>query len=165
MRKYTNRANIGATLHQRIWENILEVWDDIRFLLALVRYGTVRGAATALKVNHTTVSRRIRGLERRLGSRLVQRTPDGYVLTKDGETIFASGEAVEHELNSAAQRVQGSDDSSSGKVRLTLTDLLLELTGPALQILLEEHPDLQLEISVSTHLKDISRRDNGDAES
>ena len=96
----------------------MDPWDDIRFFLALIRYGSVRGAATALKVNHTTVSRRVRGLERRLGSRLVQRTPDGYALTSDGEVIFASGEAIERQLDSAAQRVQGSDNSVSGKVRI-----------------------------------------------
>ena len=137
----------------------MDAWDDIRFFLALVRYGSVRGAAAALKVNHTTVSRRIRGLERRLGSRLMQRTPDGYGLTSDGEVIFASGETIERTLESAAQRVQGSDDSVSGNVRITLTDLLLDLTGPALQAAMEEHPELQLEISVSTRLTDLARRD------
>lgn len=137
----------------------MNTWDDIRFFLALVRYGSVRGAAAALKVNHTTVSRRLRGLERRLGSRLVQRTPDGYALTSDGEVIFASGEAIERELDLAAQRVQGSDDSVSGKVRITLTDFLLELTGPVLQALIEEHTSLQLEISVSSQLTDLARGD------
>ncbi len=137
----------------------MNAWDDFRFFLALVRYGSVRGAAAALKVNHTTVSRRIRGLERRLGSRLVQRTPDGYALTNDGEVIFASGESIERELESAAQRVQGSDDSVSGKVRITMTDLLLQMTGPALQSLMEVHAGLQLEISVSTQLTDLARRD------
>ena len=137
----------------------MNTWDDIRFFLALVRYGSVRRAAAALKVNHTTVSRRLRGLEGRLGRTLVQRTPDGYALTDDGEVIFASGEAIERELDLAAQRVQGSDDSLSGKVRIALTDLLLDLTGPALQALLEEHPGLELEISVGTELVDLSRRD------
>jgi len=141
------------------WRSQLNAWDDFRFFLALVRYGSVRGAAAALKVNHTTVSRRIRGLERRLGSRLVHRTPDGYALTNDGEVIFASGESIERELESAAQRVQGSDDSVSGKVRITMTDLLLQMTGPALQSLMEVHAGLQLEISVSTQLTDLARRD------
>ena len=137
----------------------MEAWDDIRFLLALVRYGSVRGAATALKVNHTTVSRRLRALESRLGSRLVQRTPDGYVLTKDGEMIFASGEAIERELDLVTQRVEGADASISGKVRVALPDILLDFACPALQALMDEHPDLELEVSVSPVLSDIARRD------
>jgi len=134
-------------------------WDDIRFFLALVRYGSIRGAAAALNVNHTTVSRRLRGLERRLGSRLVQRTPDGYAMTGEGEVIFASGEAMERELFTASQRIQDSDKSVSGKVRITMTDLLLDFTGPALQALMEEHDGLDLEISTSTMTVDIARRD------
>lgn len=136
----------------------LNGWDDVRFFLALVRYGSVRGAAAALKVNHTTVSRRVRGLERQLGSRLVQRTPDGYELTSDGEVIFASGETVEREMASAAQRVQGADDSVSGKIRIALTDLLLDLIGPALKGLVNDYPDLELEISVNPRFTDVARR-------
>ena len=67
----------------------VEAWDDMRFFLNLVRYGSVRAAASALKVNHATVSRRIRGLEKRLGTRLIQRKPDGYMLTEDGQVIWA----------------------------------------------------------------------------
>jgi molybdate transport repressor ModE-like protein len=52
-------------------------WDDIRYLLALVRRGSVRAAAADLQVNHTTVTRRIKRMERQLGSRLVQRIPGG----------------------------------------------------------------------------------------
>lgn len=138
---------------------MLEAWDDVRFLLALIRFRTVRGAASALQVNHSTVSRRIRGLERRLGTLLVQRTPDGYDLTRDGEVVFASGEAVERELESAARRVQGADTSISGKVRIALTDLLLDVVGPSLAALMHEHGRLQLELSASPRLADIARRD------
>ena len=137
----------------------MEAWDDIRFFLALVRYGSVRSAAAALEVNHTTVSRRLRALEHRIGSRLLHRTPDGYTLTSDGEVILASGESIERELAAAAQRVQGSDDSVSGRVRITLTDMLFELAGPTLQQVLEEHTGLQLDISINQQFDDLARRD------
>ena len=35
-------------------------WDDIRYLLALLRLGSVRAAARELQVNHTTVTRRLK---------------------------------------------------------------------------------------------------------
>ncbi len=137
----------------------MEAWDDIRFFLALVRYGSVRTAAAALRVNHTTVSRRLRGLEERLGSRLVRRTREGYALTSDGEVIFASGEAVERQLELAVRRVEGADEAVSGTVRITLTDLLFELATPALEKITKAHPGLQLEISVETQLRDLSASD------
>jgi len=136
----------------------VDAWDDIQFLLALIRNGSVRGAAAALKVNHATVSRRMKALEHRFGSRLVQRTPDGYALTSDGQVIYDSGKKIEHEFGIARQLVQGSDESVSGKVRITLTDVLLQLVSPALTALLAEHPGLELETSVSAQLSDIARR-------
>ncbi|NLH82737.1 MAG: LysR family transcriptional regulator, partial [Phyllobacteriaceae bacterium] len=42
-------------------------WDDLRVFLALVRAGSLSAAARALGVEHTTVARRIEGLERDLG--------------------------------------------------------------------------------------------------
>lgn len=96
---------------------MLEAWDDIRFFVALIRYGSVRSAASALKVNHTTVSRRLRALEQRLGSRLVQRTPDGYALTSEGEKIFASGQVIERELGLTPWSIAGITTKSAFHVR------------------------------------------------
>jgi len=139
-------------------KNFLDAWDDIQYLLALVRHGSVRGAAHALKVNHTTVSRRVHALESRLDSRLIQRTPDGYSLTSDGKIIYDSGKIIEHEFGLALKRVQGSNNLISGKIRITLTDLLFDLISPTLQELLTIHTNLKLEIAISAHLSDIARR-------
>ena len=59
-------------------------WDDVRIFLAIQRAGTLRGAAQQLVIDQTTVSRRLTGLERALGSRLFLRTTGGLVLTDTG---------------------------------------------------------------------------------
>ncbi|MFF3335683.1 LysR family transcriptional regulator [Streptomyces sp. NPDC002888] len=51
--------------------------DDLRYLLAVSRTGRLVTAADALGVDHTTVSRRIAALEKRLGLRLIERGPEG----------------------------------------------------------------------------------------
>src|SRR4051812_31754627 len=51
-------------------------WDDLRFFLAVHRAGTLAAAGKALKVDHTTVGRRLRGLESALGARLLERRRD-----------------------------------------------------------------------------------------
>ena len=63
-------------------------WDDLRFFLALARCGTVSAAGRDLKVRHTTVSRRIKTLEQRLGTRLFDHLPGGYSMTPAGESLF-----------------------------------------------------------------------------
>ena len=63
-------------------------WDDVRYFLATCREGSVSKAGKRLGVNHTTVARRIQAFEEKLGSRLFDRTRDGYVMTQAAENIF-----------------------------------------------------------------------------
>ena len=56
-------------------------WSDVRIFLAVVRAGTLGGAARALRLSHPTVGRRLRVLEEATGQTLFQRTADGYILT------------------------------------------------------------------------------------
>jgi DNA-binding transcriptional LysR family regulator len=59
-------------------------WSDLRYVLALGRQGSLAGAAAHLKVNATTVQRRLDALERRLGARLFDRLRSGYRATEAG---------------------------------------------------------------------------------
>ncbi|MEM7156236.1 MAG: LysR family transcriptional regulator [Myxococcota bacterium] len=137
----------------------MDQWDDVRILLVLLRYGTVRSAAAALSLNHATVSRRIKALEARLGTVLVQRTPDGYRATAAGSVLLSAAESIERELAAATQRVEGSGQQVAGKVRLTMTDLGLELAADALTRVSSKFEALELEVSVTSRYEDLSRRD------
>src|SRR3569623_2990735 len=53
-------------------------WDDFRFVLAIVRGGSVSAAAKQLGVDHATVIRRVDRLERHLSARLFARRQTGY---------------------------------------------------------------------------------------
>jgi DNA-binding transcriptional LysR family regulator len=68
------------------------IWrcDDIRFFLAVSREGSLSGAARTLDVGHVTVARRVGFLEKRLGVKLVARTPDGLALTPSGPSALAA---------------------------------------------------------------------------
>ena len=135
-------------------------WDDIRYLLALLRLGSVRAAARELQVNHTTVTRRLKRMEQRLGSRVVQRTPEGYRATRAGESLLQAGERMEAELDSVLKQVEGADNAVAGRVRLTLTDILLRISRPALAQLVGNHPRLELEITSNPGLSDVMRMDS-----
>jgi len=56
-------------------------WDDLRFFLAVARHHSTLAAGRELKVNQSTVQRRLTELERRIGRPLVKRHPTGYRLT------------------------------------------------------------------------------------
>ena len=70
-------------------------WDAVRFFLELARAKTLARAARRLRVDYTTVGRRVSAFERALGAKLFERTPDGFVLTDAGEGIRAAAEQME----------------------------------------------------------------------
>ena len=57
-------------------------WDDLRLFLAVARTGSISRAAKKLDVQHSTVSRRLRKFEDKLGARLLERKNTGYELTR-----------------------------------------------------------------------------------
>jgi hypothetical protein len=50
-------------------------WNDLRYVLAVARAGTLSGAARALGVNETTVGRRLAAIEDALGVHLFEKVP------------------------------------------------------------------------------------------
>src|SRR5215472_9503378 len=72
-------------------------WDDLRFFLAIARSGSLSSAARELRCTQSTVGRRLASLEARLGVRLLNRTPRGYVVTQAGEGVREHVERIESE--------------------------------------------------------------------
>src|SRR5262245_18602365 len=92
-------------------------WDDLRFVAAVAKLGSLAKAAHALGVDHTTVGRRVVATERALGLNLFTRTQAGYVLTHEGERLVAPLRHVEEAVLSLERSVQ--HRSLEGTVRVT----------------------------------------------
>jgi DNA-binding transcriptional LysR family regulator len=69
-------------------------WDGLRYFLAVARAGTLSGAARELRVEHTTIARRIDAIERELGAKLFLRNPRGYVATAVGEALVEAAQSM-----------------------------------------------------------------------
>jgi DNA-binding transcriptional LysR family regulator len=95
-----------------------QAWDDVRFFLAVARDGSLSGAARTLKVEHSTVARRVGALEASLGVRLFDRLPRSWTLTSEGVALIAPAERLEHEAL-AFSRAATSTTSLQGTVRLS----------------------------------------------
>ncbi len=90
----------GRCINSTIMERKLSIdWDDLQIFLAVLRSGSLRGAARKLHLNHATVNRRLRALEAGFGSKLFDRTRDGFFPTQAGEDLLDSAERVEDELS------------------------------------------------------------------
>lgn len=135
-------------------------WDDLRHFLAVVERGSISGAATLLRVNHSTVLRRLGALEAALGQRLFDRLPTGYVLTPQGHALAEGLEGVQERIESAQRGVQGGDERLHGPLRLTTTDTLLQgLLLPVLAAFRARHPQVQLELSIANNLLSLTQRE------
>src|SRR5215469_10613653 len=99
-------------------------WDDVRFFLAAAREGSLSGAARVLGVGHVTVGRRLAFLEKRLGVKLLNRTPDGFAVTPAGQAILRQSAAMEGAALDLERAAAGQDLLAAGSVRITTTDAL-----------------------------------------
>jgi DNA-binding transcriptional LysR family regulator len=117
-------------------------WDDLRYFLGAARAGTLAGASRAMKVEHTTIGRRLSSLEDTLGAPLVLRGPDGLKLTPLGEAVVPLVEQVER----AVAAVRDAMAAQRARVRLAVPSGFTSLFTPHIAELQKEHPGLSLEV-------------------
>lgn len=134
-------------------------WDDLRITLAVARGLTLSAAAAKLGVSHTTVGRRLRAMEERLGVRLFDATPEGFKPTPAGLDAVAVAEGVEAEILSLEGRVLGRDARLTGSLRVATMDLLFRLHRPTFSSFIERYPSVALTVSASDEEVSLTRRE------
>ncbi|MEX1362482.1 MAG: LysR family transcriptional regulator [Nannocystaceae bacterium] len=134
-------------------------WNDLRYVLAIAREGTLLRAAAAVGVAHTTVGRRLRTLEDQLGVRLFDRTPDGLVATAAGEDLTAVAEQVEEQVLAAEGRVLGRDAQLRGPLRVSTFDALFYGFEAAFTAFMSRYPSVDLVVTTSRDEVSLTRRE------
>jgi DNA-binding transcriptional LysR family regulator len=135
-------------------------WNDLPFFLAIARHGNLNRAAAALEVNHSTVFRRVNGMEERLGARLFERLPEGYSLTPAGEQILAHAQHAEDAVHALRRSVAGRDAMLTGQIRMTAApDLARHFVAPGLVEFARRQPGIRVELAVGDSDYDLGRRE------
>ena len=134
-------------------------WDDLRYFLAVARSGSLSAAARVLGVNHSTVFRRIAGLEDNVGTRLFERLPKGYALTAVGEEMFAVTQRIEDDVLALDRQVLGMDQDMRGTVRFTTVEEILRVVAPHLQRFLDDHPGITVSVDTDQRVLSLARRE------
>lgn len=113
-----------------------------------------------LRVNRTTVLRRINAFERKHGVRLFERLPTGYALTPAGDEILTAARGFENAIVSLERKLAGQDLRPEGVVRVTTTDTLLaSVLGTALKSFQQTYPAITLDITAANVFANLSKRD------
>jgi DNA-binding transcriptional LysR family regulator len=139
----------------------MDNWNDLRLVLAVHRDGSLRAAATALGMDHSTIFRHLKALEKKLGVRLFERLPGGaYHATAAGERMAAAARRVEHETLSLDRDIAGRDRRPSGKLRVTSSETLAQSRlAPHLAAFRTAHPRIVVELVIDNRVLDLSRRE------
>lgn len=136
-------------------------WDDILFFLEVARTRNLARAGQKLKVDHTTVSRRIRELERSLNTTLFKRSKAGFSLTEAGLRLLQFAEGMENNANAIVETVVGSEKADAfGAVRIASMEGIgsMYLTR-CMADFNRSYPSIQVELITDTRLLDMTRRE------
>ena len=135
-------------------------WDDLRLFLAVARTGSISGAARQLDVQHSTVSRRMRQLEVKLGTRLIERKKSGYELTPAGENVKLAAHRIESEVIGVDGAQMGIDAQLVGPLRVTaINNMASTVLMPMFASFSAAHPLVELHIIVSNSDASLSQRE------
>lgn len=137
----------------------MENWDDLRYVLAIARHGTILEAAKAMRVNASTMSRRLRAIEASSETQLFEKFKHGVVLSAAGQEMVTSAELIEHLYNDLDARIHGLDAKLEGSLRVTSTDILLKLWMPDIAGFSRQHPNVALEFTSGYSAANLTRRE------
>ncbi|MER8900047.1 LysR family transcriptional regulator [Mesorhizobium sp. M0676] len=129
---------------------------DLLWFVAVTRERSFTRAAAKLGTSQSTLSSTIKELEARLGVRLLTRTTRSVSPTEAGERLFQSLVPRFEEIESDLASLVAFRDKPSGTVRITLSDHALQTTvWPKLQPLLNDNPDVRIELYSDNGMKNI----------
>lgn len=134
-----------------------ENMNDLLAFAAVARERSFTRAAGQLGVSQSALSHTIRGLEERLGLRLLTRTTRSVSPTMAGERLLATLSPRLDEIEAELRAISELRDTPAGTIRLTAPDFAVEaLLWPKLAPMLRAYPDVHLEIVVDYTLTDIA---------
>ncbi len=132
-------------------------WDDLRIVAAVRDVGTYAGASARLRIDETTVGRRLARIERALGLRLFEAVDGLRKPTRQCETVLAHVQAMAGhvaEINKVGESLPG----LTGRFRLASTNAVAEeLLSPRAGHFLSENPGLSIQLLTSSENVKFSR--------
>lgn len=130
---------------------------DLSYFLEIAKHRNFRRAGVELGLSASALSHALRGLEERLGVRLLNRTSRSVTLTAAGEALQAAVQDPFRQIGQALDVVNQFRDAPMGRVRLSVpNDAADHLLAPVLPTFVERYPDVELEVSVSNRLIDMT---------
>jgi DNA-binding transcriptional LysR family regulator len=133
-----------------------ENFNDLLAFVTVAREESFTRAAVKLGVSQSALSQTVRGLEERLGLRLLTRTTRRVSPTAAGERLLQTAGPRFEEIQAELAALTEMRDKPAGTVRITAGEhAAISVLAPALDKFLPDNPDVNVEITVDYGLTDI----------
>jgi DNA-binding transcriptional LysR family regulator len=130
--------------------------DDLQAFLAVAREQSFTKAAAKIGLSQSALSHTMRDLEARLGVRLLTRTTRRVAPTEAGERLLRALAPRFEEIEAELAAVRELREKPAGTIRITATEYVTDaILLPKLRKLLDDYPDIKIEITVDYGLTDI----------
>ncbi|MDC6378940.1 LysR family transcriptional regulator [Pseudomonas graminis] len=129
---------------------------DIIYFLAIARHQSFRKAGLDVGISASALSHAMKGLEARLGVRLLNRTTRSVTLTAAGEELQGLIRAPVNDIGQALVALNRLRDEPAGRIRLNvLSDGAKLILGPVLPVFVDRYPDIEVDLTVTNRMVDV----------
>jgi DNA-binding transcriptional LysR family regulator len=130
---------------------------DLIYFLAIARHRSFSRAAIELGVSASALSHALKGLENRLGVRLLNRTTKSVTLTAAGDALATSIGQPFEVIDNAMETLNRFRDAPAGRIRVNVAvEAATLLVAPVLPTFIERFPDVELDIVASNRMIDVT---------
>ncbi|WP_339506836.1 LysR family transcriptional regulator [Pseudomonas sp. EA_15y_Pfl1_P102] len=131
-------------------------FGDFIYFLAVARHCSFSRAGVEVGVSASALSHAVKGLEARLGVRLLNRTTRSVTLTAAGEELLTLISEPVDKIDQAVELLNKFRDEPTGRLRLNVfSDAALLLLAPILTTFAHRYPDIEVDISTTNSMVDI----------
>lgn len=135
-------------------------WDELRILLAVIRHGSLNGAARALGLTQPTISRRIAGMEDRLRTSLFDRDTYGLRPTPACTALAGELERMDAAAQGVLRKLVAQNEQLQGELLVTSIDWLGDcVLAPLLARFGQQHPQVAVRLVSSERNFNLAARE------
>src|ERR1700712_2583986 len=129
---------------------------DFAYFIALAKHRSFRRAGLELGVTASALSHSLKGLETRIGVRLINRTSRSVTLTAAGEDFHAALGGPFDAIGTAVEGLNRYRDEPAGRINLNVMEHASSLLlAPVLPVFVERYPGIAVDVAITNHMVDV----------
>lgn len=132
-----------------------EDFNDYAYYADVVAHGGFAAASRAIREPKSKLSRRVAGLEARLGVRLIERSSRRFRVTEVGQAFYERCRAMVGEAEMAAALVAAAHAEPRGLIRFSCPTGLIEVVQPIVADFLVRYPRVRLQLLAMDRAADL----------